>query len=40
MIEDRAETDIEFDTIGITGACGYRLCHPNVVPMETAEPSD
>ena len=20
--------------------CGYRLCHPNVVPMETAEPSD
>jgi len=21
-------------------ACAYRLCHPNVVPMETAEPSD
>jgi len=20
--------------------CAYRLCHPNVVPMETAEPSD
>ena len=20
--------------------CVYRLCHPNVVPMETAEPSD
>ena len=21
-------------------SCAYRLCHPNVVPMETAEPSD
>jgi len=21
-------------------ACAYRLCRPNVVPMETAEPSD
>jgi len=21
-------------------ACAYRLCHPNVVPMETAEPID
>ena len=20
--------------------CAYRLCHPNIVPMETAEPSD
>src|SRR5215469_4155826 len=20
--------------------CAYRLCHPNVVPVETAEPSD
>ena len=20
--------------------CAYQLCHPNVVPMETAEPSD
>ena len=20
--------------------CAYRLCHPNVVPMETAEPRD
>jgi hypothetical protein len=20
--------------------CAYRLCRPNVVPMETAEPSD
>jgi hypothetical protein len=23
-----------------TDPCAYRLCHPNVVPMETAEPSD
>ena len=22
------------------GSCAYRLCHPNIVPMETAEPSD
>jgi hypothetical protein len=21
-------------------ACAYRLCHPNVLPMETAEPSN
>jgi hypothetical protein len=20
--------------------CAYRLCHPNVLPMSTAEPSD
>jgi len=20
--------------------CAYRLCHPNIVPVETAEPSD
>ena len=20
--------------------CAYRLCHPNIVPMETAEPRD
>src|SRR5215472_11008375 len=24
----------------VHGGCAYRLCHPNVVPMETAEPSD
>jgi hypothetical protein len=24
----------------IRATCAYRLCHPNVVPMETAEPSD
>jgi hypothetical protein len=24
----------------LKGSCTYRLCHPNVVPMETAEPSD
>src|SRR5215471_4833657 len=23
-----------------TRTCAYRLCHPNVVPVETAEPSD
>ena len=23
-----------------TESCAYRLCHPNVVPVETAEPSD
>jgi hypothetical protein len=27
------------ETLGF-GGCAYRLCHPNVVPMETAEPSD
>src|SRR5215469_8678166 len=25
---------------GVGQTCVYRLCHPNVVPMETAEPSD
>ena len=25
---------------GAGDACAYRLCHPNVVPMETAEPSE
>src|SRR5262249_36847058 len=25
---------------GLRYCCVYRLCHPNVVPMETAEPSD
>jgi hypothetical protein len=25
---------------GALAPCAYRLCHPNVVPMETAEPSD
>jgi NitT/TauT family transport system substrate-binding protein len=24
----------------VNSACAYRLCRPNVVPMETAEPSD
>jgi phosphoribosyl 1,2-cyclic phosphodiesterase len=23
-----------------SSCCAYRLCHPNIVPMETAEPSD
>ncbi len=25
---------------GFCQTCAYRLCHPNVVPMETAEPND
>ena len=25
---------------GMGQCCAYRLCHPNIVPMETAEPSD
>jgi len=24
----------------VADACAYRLCHPNIVPKETAEPSD
>ena len=28
------------DGSGIFDPCAYRLCHPNIVPMETAEPSD
>jgi hypothetical protein len=24
----------------VFGSCAYRLCDPNVVPMETTEPSD
>src|SRR5437763_8523184 len=32
----------QFNTTTSMGAtdCAYRLCHPNIVPMETAEPSD
>ena len=25
---------------GVPARSAYRLCHPNVVPMETAEPGD
>jgi hypothetical protein len=33
--------DLEKDDVQADPAtCVYRLCHPNVVPMETAEPSD
>ena len=26
--------------LSISHTCAYRLYHPNIVPMETAEPSD
>ena len=35
-------TVLSLPVVCLTGGsgCAYRLCHPNVVPMETAEPSD
>jgi NAD(P)-dependent dehydrogenase (short-subunit alcohol dehydrogenase family) len=30
----------EIDARAGEETCAYRLCRPNVVPMETAEPSD
>jgi len=35
--------DLSYETVRrwvLKFGCAYRLCHPNVVPMETAEPSD
>jgi len=33
-------SDFIFSGGTASGTCAYRLCHPNVVPMETAGPSD
>ena len=30
----------KYRSVWVDIPCAYRLCHPNVVPMETAEPSD
>ena len=32
--------DARSSTTPMVTDCAYRLCRPNVVPMETAEPSD
>jgi hypothetical protein len=44
LAERRALAAAESSSISknpfISDSCAYRLCHPNVVPMETAEPND
>ena len=40
LIQDHRFLDSFLTLLGATLACAYRLCHPNIVPMETAEPSD
>jgi hypothetical protein len=41
FLYDEASVDLEDERqFARNPGCAYRLCHPNVVPMETAEPSD